>query len=101
MERKFDLPLSSISDTVLESIMRSVANYTVGFLRIGKGKRGKDLILLGSGTLVTVRGIHAILTAHHVVEVLPTHGELGLVYSKVTHATIATDGLRYIRIDRG
>ena len=82
--------------------MHSVANYTVGFLRIEKGQRGKDLVLLGSGTLVTVNGIHAILTAHHVVEILPTTGELGLVYSEtLTHATFATDGLRYLKIDRG
>jgi hypothetical protein len=101
MERKFDLPVSSISDTVLKSIMHRVGDYTVGFLRIEKEQRGKDLILLGSGTLVTVQGIHAILTAHHVVEVLPADGELGLVYSTVTHATVATDGLRYLKIDRG
>src|SRR6266481_456199 len=101
MDRNFDLPLSSISDTVLKSIMHRVADYTVGFLRIEKGQRGNDLILLGSGTLVTVKGIHAILTAHHVVEVLPTDGKLGLVYSTVTHATVATDGLRYLKIDRG
>jgi hypothetical protein len=101
MERKFDLPLWDISHTVLKSIMHRVGDYTVGFLRIEKGQRGKDLILLGSGTLVTVQGIHAILTAHHVVEVLPTDGELGLVYSTVTHATVATDGLRYLKIDRG
>jgi len=102
MDRKIDLPLSSISDAVLESIMHSVANYTVGFLRIEKGRRGKDLTLLGSGTLVTVNEIHAILTAHHVIEVLPTSGELGLVYSEtLTHVTLATEGLRYIKIDRG
>jgi len=102
MDHKFDLPLSSVSDAVLESIMHSVANYTVGFLRIEKGQRGKDLSLLGSGTLVTVNGIHAILTAHHVVEILPTSGELGFVYSEtLTHATFQTEGLRYIRIDRG
>src|SRR5262245_28912132 len=101
MERKFDLPLSSISDAVYKSIMHRVADYTVGFLKIKKGQRGKDLILLGSGTLVTVQGIYAILTAHHVMEVLPTNGELGLVYSTVTHATVAIDGLRYLKIDRG
>ena len=68
MEHKFDLPLSSIPDAVRKSIMHRVADYTVGFLRIEKGQRGKDLILLGSGTLITVRGIHAILTAHHVMK---------------------------------
>src|SRR5258706_12545697 len=97
-----DLPLSKISDNVLETIMRRVANYTVGFLRIEKGQRGKDITLLGSGTLVTVSGLNAILTAHHVIEVLPTRGELGVVFSEtLTHATFATEGLRYLKIDRG
>jgi hypothetical protein len=102
MGRKFDLPLSSISDALLESIMGRVNNYTVGFLRVDEGQRGKDITLLGSGTLITCNGIHAILTAHHVIEVLPTRGELGLVYSqRLTHATFLTERLRYIKIARG
>ena len=97
-----ELPLSSIPDAVLEASMRIIANYTVGFLRIESGGQGKNLVLLGSGTLITVNGIHVILTAHHVVEVLPSTGELGLVYSeRLSHGMIATDGLRYIRIARG
>jgi hypothetical protein len=31
------MALDSVSDTVRKSIMHSVANYTVGFLRIEKG----------------------------------------------------------------
>ena len=82
--------------------MRIIANYTVGFIRIQNGEHGKNLTLLGSGTLVTINGNHAILTAHHVIEVLPASGELGLVYSeRAMHGTISTDGLRYIKIARG
>jgi len=96
------LPLSSIPDTVLEAIMRTIANYTVGLLRIENGEHGKNLILVGSGTLITVNGIHAILTAHHVVEALPAIGELGLAYSqRLSYGVISTNGLQYIRIARG
>jgi len=97
-----ELPLSKIPITLDESIMRTVENYTVGFLRIEDGKQGKDLVLLGSGTLVRVNGIPAILTAHHVVEVLPGIAKLGLVYSsRRSYGKIETDGLRYIKIARG
>jgi hypothetical protein len=103
MDRKLeDVPLASIPLTLESDIMRIIEHYTVGFLRIKKGLRGDDLILLGSGTLVTVNGIHAILTAHHVVQQLPRSGKLGLVYSaRRTHLTIAVDGLQYMKIARG
>jgi hypothetical protein len=97
-----ELPISSIPDVVLEKAMRIIANYTVGLIRIDDDKHGKNLTLLGSGTLVTANGKHAILTAHHVVEILPTSGDVGLVYSeRLTHGVISTDGLRYIKIARG
>lgn len=97
-----EMLLVDIPDTVLKSIMESIAHYTIGFLRIERGYRGNNLILLGSGTLVTVNGIHAILTAHHVIEVLPDNGELGLVYSaRRNYLTITAESLRYLKIDRG
>ena len=103
MDRKLeDVPLVRIPLTLESDIMRTIEHYTVGFLRIKKGLRGDDLILLGSGTLVTVNGIHAILTAHHVLHELPKSGKLGLVYSaRRTHLTIAVDGLQYLKIARG
>lgn len=103
MSRKVEeLPISSIPNTVDQACMRALAHYTVGFIRIQSGKHGKDLTLLGSGTLVTANGKHAILTAHHVVEILPTKGVLGLVYSeRLSYGTVSTDGLRYLKIARG
>ena len=37
------------------------------------------MVLLGSGTLVSVGSIRAVLTAHHVVSILPSEGRLGLI----------------------
>jgi len=97
-----DLVIKNIPDSVRRSILYTVANFTVGFLRIEDTPRGKNLALLGSGTLVTVNSIHAILTAHHVLKELPRSGGLGLILSERSAApTISTDGLRYLAIARG
>ena len=58
-----ELPFSKIPTALDESISRTVENYTVAFLRIEDGNQGQNLVLLGSGTLVRVNGIPAILTA--------------------------------------
>lgn len=85
-----------------ESIRGIVANYTVGFLRIENDEQGKKPVLIGSGTLVTANGIHAILTAHHVIDVLPVRDELGLIYSENQKlGTLPSGRLRYLKIDRG
>lgn len=97
-----DLPLKEIPDAILNSILHAVADYTVGFLRLDDTPRGKNLTLLGSGTLITVNSVDAILTAHHVLTELPRSGPLGLVLSERINAPmISTIGLRYLEIDRG
>ncbi len=54
-----------------------IENFAVGFVKIEDNE--EDASLLGSGTLVTFAGRNAILTADHVLQVLPRIGELGLV----------------------
>ena len=77
-------------------------HYTVGFVRVERSKRAEDAILLGSGVLVQVGNVHAILTADHVLDVLPRSGRLGLILSdKSERTTIDVSGIEYLSIARG
>jgi len=97
-----EISIRDIPDEILNSILHAVAHYTVGFLRVDDTPPDKNLSLLGSGVLVTAGSVHAILTAHHVLKVLPRNGRLGLTLSETISAiTISTDALRYLEIARG
>jgi len=97
-----EISIRDIPDEVLNSILHAVADYTVGFLRVDDTPPDKNLAMLGSGVLVTAGSVYAILTAHHVVKVLPRSGRLGLILSETISAiTISTDALRYLEIARG
>ena len=91
-----------IPDGVIQSIMEHLWHYTVGFVRVESAGKAHEVILLGSGVLVSVNGVQAILTADHVIDVLPRAGRLGLALSyKVEQTTIDVAGVNYTRIARG
>jgi hypothetical protein len=56
-----------------------LAYYAVGFAKIVDETNVEDAMLGGSGTLVSVEGRHAILTADHVLGNLPDTGLVGLI----------------------
>lgn len=94
--------VTEVTDAFVQSCGESIWNYTVGFLRVTKSKRYEDATLLGSGILVKARKTYAILTADHVLDVLPTSGRLGLILSnKPEKTTIDVTGLKYVTIGRG
>lgn len=96
------LPMTEIPDALFEEIVQDLARFSVGFLRVEDTPRGQDAFLLGSGTLVAIGETRAILTAHHVVRVLPRSGRLGLLLSPTLQQhTIDTQGLTFLEIDRG
>jgi len=96
------LPISEIPNTLFEEIVQDLARFSIGFLRVQDTPRGLDAFLLGSGTLISVGETRAILTAHHVVQVLPRTGRLGLILSPTLQQyTIDTQGLVFLEIDRG
>ena len=77
-----EIPLGELPERVIESAARNLAEYSIGFVRVEESRSGHDAVLLGSGTLVSIGAIHAVLTAHHVVSILPRTGRLGLILSQ-------------------
>jgi hypothetical protein len=93
---------ADIPDALKSEIVHRLADYTIGFLRVAGTPQAQDADLIGSGTLVLIGTRFAILTAHHVIEELPSSGRLGILLSP-THAPHSIDiqGLRYLKIARG
>ena len=84
-------------------IVSRLGQHTVGFLRVPTLSKPPEL--LGSGVLVAVGSARAILTAHHVVEVidaLPEKERLGLLLEKTEQPqTIDTKGVALLKVGRG
>ena len=96
------VPITELSETLLAEVTQDLARYSIGFLGIEDTPRGQNARLLGSGTLVTAGKTHAILTAHHVIQVLPKKGRLGLILAPTLHQhTVDTNALVYKEIARG
>lgn len=98
-----EIKLGELPEAVIEAAAIEVANYSIGFLHVNNPPRSsQDVMLRGSGTLVSVGTTYAILTADHVISVLPRNGRLGLILSPtVQQYTIDIQGIAYVRIARG
>jgi hypothetical protein len=57
----------------------SIAPFSIAFAKLNVVGGEEDATPAGSGALVTVGSLHGILTAAHVLEALPDHGEVGLI----------------------
>jgi len=96
-----EVRFADIPHELFESVTRQLSNYTVAFFRIEETPSTEDAVLLGSGTLVEIDGVYGILTAHHVMEVLPKKGDVGfLLFSNLHRYTISADFLGYIKVAR-
>lgn len=94
--------INNIPTSLLETIKSDISTFTIGFSKIIGENESEDIKLLGTGTLVKVGTSHAILTAQHVLKLLPTEGRLGLIISqRVGRETIDIQGIRYLEIARG
>lgn len=98
-----EIKLGELSEALIEAASKDVVNYSIGFLDVKSPPlNSQDVTLLGSGTLVSIGTTHAILTAHHVLSVLPPSGRLGLILSPtVQQYTIDIHGIVYLQIARG
>ena len=85
----------------MNGIYARLEQHTVGFLRI----EGHKSTFLGSGVLVSVGHIHAILTAHHVIEHIEAplkERQLGLLFAnKSQHRVIERWEIELLKIARG
>lgn len=97
-----EVKIADIPDALKGKVLHSLDQYTLGFLRLENTPHGPDVSLLGSGILVSIGKVSAILTAHHVVEVLPPAGRVGVMLSPTTYPeTLDVSGLVYVKIARG
>jgi hypothetical protein len=64
---------------VFAAVNDRISDYVIGFVKILLNTDPEDATIAGSGTLVTASGRHAILTADHVLDALPSKGNVGLV----------------------
>ncbi|PWJ89524.1 hypothetical protein C8D77_107168 [Mesorhizobium loti] len=97
-----ELVPSDLSQSLASEIGQLVAAFSIGFAQASRSSNQLDAHLRGSGTLVQVRSTRAILTAHHVLDALPTSGELGLIMSPYVGAhTVEVEALQYLKIARG
>ncbi len=71
--------LSDLPQDVKNKIGRRVLSHSVGIIRIDDDQSSDVAQLIGSGTLVHIDDIYGILTAYHVLEAIPSAGQLGLV----------------------
>ncbi len=69
---------------------------------LGPGALRSARVREKSGIDLPICSTHAILTAHHVLQVLPKHGRVGLILSPTLHQhTVDTQALVYREIARG
>jgi hypothetical protein len=68
--REVLIPTAAFSDYI--------SNFAIGFVRLEVKDNIEDAICAGTGTLVKLGAVHGILTAAHVLQALPTDGEVGL-----------------------
>lgn len=91
---------------LLENAAQDLADYAVAFAKINEENDPEDAGLGGSGTLVSVEGRHAILTADHVLDNLPDTGLVGLILptrfqAQLHRVTLNMAQTTKIRIARG
>jgi hypothetical protein len=72
--------------SLIEPASISIAPFSIGFVKLKLVDGAEDAAPGGSGALVSIGSIYGILTAAHVLEALPHHGEVGLVRFESNHA---------------
>jgi hypothetical protein len=97
-----NISLGELPQVLIDAIVQHLTDYSVGFVRVEDTPTGETASLLGSGTLVSAGSKRAVLTAHHVVSILPKTGCLGLILKASQHRdTVDTQGLTYLKIAQG
>lgn len=80
------MPLGDLPEGLIAEISQRLHWYSTGLVRVTRENGRLDsAILIGSGTLISIEGVHGILTARHVADVLDTRGSLGLTIPPDAH----------------
>jgi hypothetical protein len=97
------IQLGDIPKELFDPVWRSISTYLVGLVKIRKTDSFDEIVLCGSGTLVEINGRYAILTAHHVIGVLPRAGEIGVILTpqQANRFTLEAQTLTPVKIARG
>ena len=94
--------ITDIPSDFFESTARRIINYLIGIVKIIETEPKEDVILIGSGTLVDINGTLGILTAQHVIDAIPSYGNLGLIISdKIHRPSVEAKAFVYTYIARG
>jgi hypothetical protein len=99
-------PLHETPPAVLAEACRSIADFSIGFVKLQGTGDAQDAVLGGSGTLVQVGDANAILTACHVLKYLQRDEEVGLLLANtveplIQRLTIRREALKWITIAHG
>lgn len=71
------------SEELRRSIVRDLGSFTISILSLSESKKGEELRLVGTGTLVDAGGSHYILTAAHVwEEILKSSTKVGITLAE-------------------
>jgi hypothetical protein len=74
-----------IPPEILEAISNELFWYSIGLVKLERQLNGEEAEILGSGTLVAIKGAFGILTAQHVTECVRNVPEIGLIISDEVH----------------
>lgn len=78
--------MSDIPSSFLEVATHVINSYSTGLTKVTfHPDRGEEVVLIGSGTFISIGEDYGILTAHHVLERLYEPCELGLVLDQREH----------------
>jgi hypothetical protein len=106
MNLNYPSELIAINDGLLKEVAIQLANYSVSFVEFYEHLGQEYGHLCGSGTLVSIDGNNAILTAAHVLEVLQESREIGIILGSMDRPqlhrfTLSMESSLIIRIPRG
>ncbi len=101
-EKSEGIKVTDIPLDFYNSATKQIINYGIGIVKVIEKETTEDAILIGSGTLVDIKGNLGILTAQHVIDALPIDGNIGFIISEQLHKfSLDVRVLPVIRIGRG
>jgi hypothetical protein len=98
-----EISATELPEYLMEQISTVIHSFSTGLIKIPDRPRGQEaVILIGSGTFVSIDGVDGILTAHHVARQLDMGSSLGVICVPEEHRKdIQFDLIEVIEVARG